>query len=236
MLKKFFSKSQKKSQNLQEDNAELPSYINESYSQQGEDAVLFGMLNYSHSGFYVDVGAHHPKRFSNSFKFYKMGWSGINIDPMPQMKLNFDKERPRDINIEVGIAEEEGVLNYYMFEESALNTFDEKTVKYFQEIYPSCKILEINKIPVTTLAKCLDQNMPPNVNIDFMSVDCEGLDFEVLKSNNWNKYKPKIIVCEIHDMDIESVSTSEIGKYLKNLGYKFEAKTGLSSFFILQQT
>ena len=68
-----------------------------SYSQEGEDMILRRLFEKQKTGFYVDVGAHHPKRFSNTFFFYKKGWSGINIDAMPNSMRLFDKIRPRDI-------------------------------------------------------------------------------------------------------------------------------------------
>lgn len=76
------------------------------------------------NGFYVDVGAHHPKRFSNTFYFYKKGWSGINIDAMPGSMSLFNKIRPRDINIEAAVSNEKEEVIFYIFNEVALNTFE----------------------------------------------------------------------------------------------------------------
>lgn len=75
-----------------------------SYALQGEDLILREMLHSAQKGFYVDVGAHHPFRFSNTYYFYKRGWSGINIDAMPNSMALFKRFRPRDINIECGVS------------------------------------------------------------------------------------------------------------------------------------
>ena len=83
-----------------------------SFSQYGEDLVL-GSLLAKKEGFYVDVGSYDPIRFSNTYYFYRQGWRGINIDPMPGSKKIFDDRRPRDINIEVGISDRPGVERYY---------------------------------------------------------------------------------------------------------------------------
>ena len=83
-------------------------YSNISYSLQGEDMVLKELFADKNQGFYVDVGAHHPFRFSNTYLFYKKGWRGINIDAMPRSMELFDKFRPRDINIECGVASNGG--------------------------------------------------------------------------------------------------------------------------------
>jgi len=72
-------------------------YALKSYSQEGEDMILRRLFEKQLTGFYVDVGAHHPKRFSNTYFFYKQGWHGINIDAMPGSMKLFEKIRPRDI-------------------------------------------------------------------------------------------------------------------------------------------
>ena len=80
------------------------AYMNPSYSIEGEDRIVRALLWQKHDkGFYVDVGAHHPFRFSNTYLFYTQGWSGINIDATPGSMKAFNKYRPRDINLEVGI-------------------------------------------------------------------------------------------------------------------------------------
>ena len=80
-------------------------YWLKSYSQEGEDIILARIFGKQQNGFYVDVGAHHPYRFSNTYFFYKRGWKGINIDAMPGSMKIFNKYRPRDKNIEAGISD-----------------------------------------------------------------------------------------------------------------------------------
>ncbi len=83
-----------------------------SYSQEGEDMVLRRLFEQKTVGYYVDVGAHHPKRFSNTYYFYKRGWRGINIDAMPGSMKLFNKMRPRDINVEIPVSSGEGEILY----------------------------------------------------------------------------------------------------------------------------
>ena len=92
-------------------NGFLDGYSLKSYSQEGEDMILKRFFEGKQRGFYVDVGSHHPKRFSNTYFFYKTGWRGINIDPMPGSMKLFDKIRTRDINLECGIFESEDELS-----------------------------------------------------------------------------------------------------------------------------
>src|SRR5690348_16491596 len=102
----------------------LDPFVCLSYSQDGEDVVLRRLLEGRKNGFYVDVGAHHPRRFSNTFYFYRRGWRGINIDANPDAIKLFRRERASDINLCVGIGELTGNLSFHFFNEPALNTFD----------------------------------------------------------------------------------------------------------------
>src|ERR1700726_1466588 len=88
----------------------LDPFVNLAYSQDGEDMILRRLFERQKSGFYVDVGAHHPYRFSNTCYFYRRGWRGINIDPNPEAIAAFRRDRPHDINVCVGVSEEAGEL------------------------------------------------------------------------------------------------------------------------------
>ena len=94
------------------------------WSQEGEDLILARYFESVPRGFFVDVGAHHPFRFSNTCLLYKQGWRGVNIDAMPGSMGPFRRARPRDINLEIGIGTQTGIAHYFVFNEPALNTFD----------------------------------------------------------------------------------------------------------------
>ena len=102
------------------------------YSQEGEDILLRRIFEDQTTGFYVDIGAHHPKRFSNTCYFYELGWQGINIDALPGSMKVFKKFRPRDTNLEIAISEKEQNLTYYMFNEPALNGFSKSISERLQ--------------------------------------------------------------------------------------------------------
>lgn len=187
------------------------------YSQNGEDLILNRFLDNKKEGFFVDVGAHHPIRFSNTFLFYKKGWSGINIDAMPGSMAAFNKIRPKDINVEKGIALKNDKLTFYQFNESALNTFSKEEA--FSKNKDGYKIIKRNLIEVDTLENILDKYMPINTKIDFLNIDAEGKDEEVLISNNWVKYKPSYILVEILREVYLGKNNSSIKKFLKTKGY-----------------
>jgi FkbM family methyltransferase len=211
----------------------LTKFATSAYSQEGEDMILRRIFNDKKSGFFVDVGAFHPTRFSNTFYFYKQGWRGINIDAMPDSMNRFNKQRSRDINVEVPIASKKQSLKYFAFNEPALNTFFDELANE-RDGKDGYKVLFKKDIETFTLAEVLDKYMPKDVKeIDFFSIDVESLDYDVLISNDWNKYKPKIILIEDLKFDINNLSKSDIVSFLAGKDYKFLAKTVNTLFFKL---
>jgi len=206
-------------------------YAKKSYSQEGEDMILQRFFEKQNTGFYVDVGAHHPRRFSNTYLFYKKGWSGINIDAMPNSMKRFNRSRPRDINIEKPISEKKQILTYYGFNEPALNGFS-KELSEERNGKGGYFIKFTYDIETSTLEEILDNNLPDNQKIDFLSIDVEGLDFEVLKSNNFEKYKPKVILIEMLGISLSSIENNEVYKFLKNNNYSIYAKAVNTVIFI----
>ncbi|PKN02635.1 SAM-dependent methyltransferase [Candidatus Dojkabacteria bacterium HGW-Dojkabacteria-1] len=194
------------------------------YSQEGEDIILSEFFPTQTDGFYVDIGAHHPMRFSNTYMFYKRGWRGLNLDAMPDSMKAFNRKRPRDINLEVGVSGKEGEMTYYMFDDFALNGFSKDLSKERDE-NSNFEILEERKIKTSPLSKILDEYLPENQKIDFMSIDVEGLDLMVLKSNDWGKYLPSYILVESIGDDIESIIKNPIYLFLKKKQYTIVAKT-----------
>jgi FkbM family methyltransferase len=196
-----------------------PCHFIEAYSQQGEDLVVNCILQSNTTGFYVDVGAHHPLRYSNTYLFYQKGWRGINIDPRPGIMAEFARVRPRDINLELGVSNHAGNLTYYIFSDPALNTFDEESAKRC-EANGRFKLIKQCAIPTRPLSDILDEYMPSGTTIDLLSIDVEGFDEEVLRSNNWVKYRPRLILAEdVEAFTFEQVIHSKQTKYLKDIGY-----------------
>ena len=201
-----------------------------SYAQEGEDIVLKRIFSGQSTGFYVDVGAHHPMRFSNTYSFYKLGWSGINIEPNPNSFNLFTKYRSRDINLNYGIAKNKGNLEYYMFDEPALNTFDSEVLnnRKTNTYYKHTKTIHIDVMP---LADMLKLHIPNDIKVDFLSIDVEGLDLEVLISNDWQKYRPNwVLVEQLNLKDIEHLDF-ETHHYMKSVGYVLFAKTFNTLFY-----
>lgn len=199
------------------------------YSQEGEDAILNRYFDGRRKGFFIDIGALHPVRFSNTYFFYKLGWNGINIEPRPGSKKIFDSVRNKDINLEVAIASESKKLTYYSFNEPALNGFSD-TISSEREKISAYKIIDRLEITTHKLEAILDEHLSENQKIDFLTIDVEGLDYDVLLSNNWEKYKPEVVLIE--DLNFSFVSqNSPSSKYLTERGYELFAKTINTVFY-----
>lgn len=199
------------------------------YGQDGEDLILDRLLERQAQGFYVDVGAHHPVRFSNTYMFYKRGWCGINIDAMPGSMKKFERVRPRDINVECGVAGSAGKLMYYRFNEPALNTFDAAEAQLKNK--PPYQLLDVVEVTVARLDTLLERHLPVGQEIDFLSVDVEGKDEEVLRSNDWSRYRPRFILAETLRTDMLGMSECPVVRLLLSVGYKPVAKVYNTSFF-----
>lgn len=206
-----------------------------SYSQEGEDMVLSSYFENSkgYKGFFVDVGAHHPYRYSNTLYFYKKGWTGINIEPTPGAIKHFKTFRSRDINLNIGISKIKSALTFYCFNEPALNGFSKEISEERSTTSKKYQIIKEVKVQTLPLADVLDQYVPAGKKIDFFTIDVEGFDLQVLQSNNWDKYKPTFILVE-DAIDFKNLGTSGIYQFLEQRGYQLVGKTMRTLFFKLQ--
>lgn len=194
--------------------------LNGSYSQNREDLVIDKLLKNVKRGFYIDIGAYDPYRFSNTYRFYKKGWNGVNIEPDSNNYLKFVKKRSRDINLNIGIGPKEGKFLFYRFFPDTLSTFSEKSVnKYKKEGF---KLVNKVKIPVKKLTYVFSKYCAKR-EISFMSIDVEGNEIEILKSNNWGRYRPKIICAESYVSSSENKyvkERSKLEKFMESKNYK----------------
>ena len=188
----------------------------------GEDLFIKEYFKKNKKGFYVDVGSYHPLDGNNTQLLYKKGWDGINIDINYYSIKLFNFLRKRDINIFSGVSNKKGNLTmYYRKEINMLNTLNENIAKiHFRNGYYK------KKIKVNTLNYLLKKNLKKIKKIDFINIDVEGNELNVLKSFNLNIYKPKLICIEIHNSkemygsDYTYLKTNKVHKYLISKKYK----------------
>lgn len=206
-------------------------YALRSYSQEGEDVILRKIFDGQPNGFYVDVGAHHPFRYSNTQYFYERGWRGINIDATPGSLEAFRRVRHRDINIEAVVGDRSGEVTYYLFEDPALNTM---SAAQAEEVMGSKQsvLSEKVKLSVTRLDKILDRHLPPGATVDFLTIDVEGGELDVLRSNNWQKYRPPVILVEaLAHLPLRELLETPLVLFLERENYQLFGRTLNTVYF-----
>lgn len=196
---------------------------NISFSKSGDDIQLKQIINSTRPGVYVDIGCWHPINYSNTYYFYLRGWKGVCIDPNPQLAPLFKNKRPNDIFINCAIGENQKTMDYYMLSKryDSMNTLD---YTFIEKHGLQNEVINKISVPVYNLKTILDSHIFQNDRLDFFDVDVEGLDLEVLKTNDWNKYRPRIIMVETN-LSLENELTSEIFLYLNSVGYNLIAKS-----------
>ncbi len=203
------------------------------YSQCGEDLIIkhiFDSLRILRPS-YLDIGAYHPFSLNNTALFYLNGSRGINIEPNVKNFKPFLNYRKRDVNLNVGIAEKPGFLNYYEMNVPTLNTFSKKEAdNYVKEGY---KIQKISKIKAKTIENILMKYWHGQFP-DLLSIDVEGSELEILNSLNFNKHIPIVICVETISFSIsgQGKKNSELIKFVEKQGYLLYADTNINTIFV----
>jgi len=209
------------------------------YSQFGEDAVLVQLFDLygfesNKNNFYVDIGAGHPIRGSNTYFLYKLGLKGICIDAN---KFNIALHRffrPRDISINVFVGQGE-VVNFWEFSPYEYSTGDIARAK--QLVKGGIKVISKTKKESVPLKAVIEEHFDFSSRFILLSIDTEGFDLEVLQTNDWDRYRPKFISVENSGIsEIQNYSTTfeinRIGHYLSTLGYKLISKIHISEIWL----
>ena len=200
------------------------------WSQYGEDIVLDRVLNLRRAGFFVDVGCYHPVKYNNTYKLYRRGWRGINID-LDAIKIDaFNLRRPQDANIVAAVSDVEqtvplGSTGFY----TVTSSIDAETVARLKARGQSIRVQHIR---TRTLTGILDDTAYRNRPIDVLSVDVEGHELPVLRSLDFARYQPKVIIAESHQRQLEEILQSDLYRFLQESGYSLFNWTGPSLLFI----
>ncbi|MCC8400583.1 FkbM family methyltransferase [Paraburkholderia sp. MMS20-SJTN17] len=203
------------------------------YSQFGEDAVLREIISpQCNKGIYVDVGAYHPVKFSNTHALYKRGWRGINIDMDPVKIEAFSLARSDDVNVCAAISSEKQLKEVYNFSNYGLTSTLDPVVAAAELQKP----VSIRTVETTTLNDVLEHSRYAGQEIDLLSIDVEGHDYEVLRSIDIDRYKPKIIIVESTLGSIREVIDSAIFRYLEERNYRLVSWTYLSLIFKVERS
>jgi FkbM family methyltransferase len=200
------------------------------FSQIGEDGVIWELYKEVYDGFYVDIGCHHPFRYSNTALLHLFNrWKGLNVDADQRAIDLFRQHRPLDINVRCAIGNRAGMIEAFVFRDGAVNTVDpswaERQVKDYGE--PERQVVEV--LPTREL---LDRHLPPGTAIDLMNIDIEGFDQEAIESNDWQRYRPKMICIETHGFNINSPSDNPTFRFMRSVDYHMIAHVYATSIYV----
>jgi FkbM family methyltransferase len=205
-----------------------------SFSQSGEDLIIQYILH-SRDCFsftYIDIGAYHPFNLNNTYLFYKNGNYGINIEPNPDLFRLFIEGRGNDINLNIGISNEDNQLEYYFIDTPSLNTFCQEEKDRILSL--GHKLLKSQFLPVKKINDVIEQYM--NKNPDIILVDVEGFDYQIISDLDFSRFAPKIICIESisYNNDGKGLKNNQLIDYIQNKGYLLYADTNINSIFVQQ--
>ncbi len=206
------------------------------FGQHGEDLILARALGWERPGFYVDVGAAHPTTLSVTRLFYEHDWHGINIEPLPHMFEALKCARPRDINLQLAVADQPGELSFFEVAAAGrceweagtgLSTFDREMAETYRE--EGYRVTEL-PVKVSPLTEVLEEHAPPT--IDFLKVDVEGHEAAVLAGLDLTRFRPRIILVEAVLPLTDTPCHESWEPQLTGGGYQFALFDGVNRYYV----
>lgn len=198
--------------------------VSASWSQGGEDLALVHAFANLKSGRYIDVGAHHPDRFSVTRHLYQRGWSGINIEANPSLVEIFDRRRPRDLNLNFAVGTENS-YSLTVFTESAISTIDQEWKEKFLE--ENNQIIDTLNVKGISLREIINEHFSDQ-QVDLLSIDAEGSDLNILESLNFETLDPsrypKWLLLE---------ASPPVDSALNTPSVKFAIQAGYEPYYVL---
>ena len=203
-----------------------------SHAQNFEDVMLWRALKDVQQGFYIDVGAWSPDIDSVTRAFYEAGWAGINIEPHPQFYSELVSCRPNDINLDLAVSDVKGQAEMHLVESTGLSSLD---LSIATEHRNAGLRVEVRQVQIQTIADIWRAHVPQRQPVHFLKVDVEGTEDAVLRGNDWEKFRPWIVLIEaMQPMEQVPVHQPSEAILIDN-GYIFAYADGLNRFYIAKE-
>lgn len=206
--------------------------IRASFSQTGEDLIITDYLLSElkldpNTIRYLDIGSNHPIKLNNTYLLSLKGATGVLVEPNPELFELLKSKRKRDIVINKGVSDVPSCLEYYMFTENKINSFSEvEANEYIGMGYKLVDRKDIEVIPVNSIFEKYGY-------FDFISIDVEGLDMNIIKSIDYTKYAPRIICIETCEHNGGKYSEFEdLVRFMRSNGYSVYADDMLNTMFV----
>lgn len=202
------------------------------YSQWGEDKFILKYFMEKKNGTYLDIGCFNPFMYSNTCLLFQRGWNGINIDINPTSIDLFNIARPQDVNICTLINEKKKIFKIYLDDFfSPINTINEKFYKKLKgNFFKDKKLLTVESMSIDEVLNI----KKPKKEIDFINIDVEGSDYQVLREIKIEKLKPKLIAIETHNPDgSEGENYVQIQEFLNKNNFNIYKRVGPTTLFAL---
>jgi len=199
-----------------------------SYAQNGEDVVLARVFGDLADGYYLDVGAFVSERGSVTKHFYDLGWRGINIEPACDAFEDLRAARPRDINLNICISDRAGAAVFYESVEPERSTLSAAVATIAPDRRFAARTVEIR-----TLADVCAEHAPDH--IDFLKIDVEGHEAEVIAGADWTRWRPVVLVVEATEPGKAVPSQARWEPVLLAADYEFALFDGLNRFYVRRE-
>jgi FkbM family methyltransferase len=203
-----------------------------SYAQRFEDLYLMRCFGDRSEGFYIDIGSGHPVYDNMSFAFYLKGWRGITVEPNPWLAQLTRAVRPRDRHIEALVGAAAGEATFYLVNDfHGFSTMIEEHARAAQAQFG--KSSEALAVPVTTLKQLCEEHAPRA--FDFLKVDVEGAEQDVLLNGDWQSYRPKVVVVEALAPYTLAPAFDAWEPFLAKHGYRYVWFDSLNRYYLAQE-
>jgi FkbM family methyltransferase len=204
-----------------------------SYAQCGEDLIVDYVLTALDVGkvSYLDIGAHHPRYLSNTYYFYRQGGGGVCVEPDPNALRAFQRVRPRDICLPIGVGPVPGTMELFVMTTPTLNTFSREEAERYQA-YGVERIERVIPVEIATINQVLERHFKSVP--DFVSIDVEGMDLSILRSVDFKRFRPKVFCVETltYTEDGSEKKTRELSELLLANDYLLYADTYINTIAV----